>query len=68
VLALKAGLVDALPAVNEALKNAISIATQLATLGGVVVTPRDPELERKESLANSDFERSSQFNPAEERP
>lgn len=43
------GVVDSLPAVLEALRNSISIASQLGTLGGVVVFPRDVQLERSEA-------------------
>lgn len=42
-------IVDSLPAVLEALRNAISIATLLGTLGGVVVFDRDKEVDRKEA-------------------
>ncbi len=47
--AAKSGVVDSLPAVVEALRNSISIATLLGTLGGCVVFQRDTEVERKES-------------------
>lgn len=57
--ATKAGVVDSVPAVVEALRNSISIATQLGTLGGIVVFQRDLVVERQEAkdaynyLANS---------------
>lgn len=57
--AIEAGIVDSLPAVVEALRNSISIATLLGTLGGTVVFQRDVQVERQDSsdayhwLANS---------------
>lgn len=53
------GVVDSLPAVLEAIRNSISIASQLGTLGGVVVFPRDNALERSEAEASYDFYRNS---------
>lgn len=53
------GVVDSLPAVVEALRNSISIACQLGTLGGVVVFPRDPQLEREEASDTYDFMRNA---------
>jgi chaperonin GroEL len=67
VNAVEAGLLDSTPAVREALKNAISIATLMGTLGGTIVQPRDHTFESKEGHAASDFERNSNFNPADER-
>lgn len=62
------GLLDSVPAVREALKNSISIATLLGTLGGTVVFPRDSALERSEARDSADFNRNANFNPADERP
>ncbi len=69
VSALAAGVVDSLPAVLEALRNSISIASLLGTLGGCVVFGRDAELERKESRDASSFNRmaNSDANGADER-
>jgi len=53
------GVVDSLPAVLEAVRNSISIASQLGTLGGVVVFPRDTTLERSEAEASYDYYRNS---------
>lgn len=53
------GVVDSLPAVLEAVRNSISIASQLGTLGGVVVFPRDHQLEREEAGATYDFYRNA---------
>ncbi len=63
----EAGILDSTPAVREALKNSISIATLLGTLGGTVVQPRDMAFERKEAVEAADFDRMSGYNPADER-
>jgi chaperonin GroEL len=47
--AFEAGLLDSAPAVIEAIRNSISIASLLGTLGGAVVFRRDRDFERKES-------------------
>lgn len=69
VTAVEEGILDSAPAVREALKNAISIATVLGTVGGCVVQPRDLEVDRVESREYNEFERisSSGWNPADER-
>lgn len=59
VEARDAGVMDSLPAVLEALRNSISIASLLGTLGGVVVFPRDNELERTEASETYDFLRDA---------
>lgn len=59
LFARESGVVDSLPAVLEATRNSISIASQLGTLGGVVVFPRDHQLERSEASASYDFYRES---------
>lgn len=51
------GVYDCLPAVEEAIKNAASIATVMGTLGGIVAEPRDHEFERQESQADAEFRR-----------
>lgn len=53
--AIDAGIVDSTPAVLEALRNSISIATLLGTLGGVVVFKRDIELERQEARDTMEY-------------
>lgn len=63
----QAGLLDSTPAVVESLKNAISIATLLGTLGGAIVFPRDGELERSESKSVEEWKRDTNMNPADER-
>lgn len=56
------GLFDATKAVSESLNNAVSIASVLGTMGGVVCHPRDAEFERSEARADSEFMRVSE-NP-----
>jgi chaperonin GroEL len=56
--AMKAGLLDSVPAVRDAIKNAISIASLLGTLGGAVVFGRDQELERSEAKDSLEFQRT----------
>ncbi|MDE2425737.1 MAG: hypothetical protein KGO96_07505 [Elusimicrobia bacterium] len=61
-------ILDSLPAVLEAVRNAISIASLLGTLGGVVVFERDDVLERTESSDTNRFLRDAGAeNPANER-
>jgi chaperonin GroEL len=63
------GVVDCTPAVKEAIRNSVSIAAQLGTLGGCVVFKRDHELERHEARENNAFVKDlSNTNPADERP
>ncbi len=59
VNATDAGVMDSLPAVIEALRNSISIATLLGTLGGTIVFQRDREIERTESADAYHFMRNS---------
>ncbi len=58
-----------MPAVREALKNAISIATLYGTLGGVIVQARDREFELTDSRDAAEFRRQvdEDWNPADER-
>ena len=66
--AFDAGVLDSTPAVLEALRNSISIASLLGTLGGAVVFPRDVELERREAgEAHSYLRDAGEANPADER-
>jgi chaperonin GroEL len=67
------GIFDASKAVEEAINNAVSIASVLGVLGGIVAFPRDEAFERSEAKADSDFGRAvdnpNQFtNEANERP
>jgi chaperonin GroEL len=59
VLAKDSGVMDSLPAVLEALRNSISIASLLGTLGGTIVFPRDNELERREAQDNYEYMRNA---------
>jgi chaperonin GroEL len=61
------GILDSTPAVMESIRNAISCASQIGTLGGCVVFKRDGELERKEARATQDWLRNANYNPADER-
>jgi chaperonin GroEL len=67
VNAFEGGILDSLPAVKEALKNSISIATILGTVGGCIVQPRDLEVDRTESREYNEFTRTADWNPADER-
>jgi len=69
VNALDCGILDSLPAVKEALKNAISIASLLGTLGGCIVQARDREIDTIETKSYGEFMKSmhDNFNPADER-
>jgi chaperonin GroEL len=52
------GIFDAQPAVKQAILNAVSIASVMGTLGGIVCTPRDEQLERRFALDEADFNRT----------
>lgn len=54
------GILDSLPAVLEAIRNSLSIATLLGTLGGTIVFARDRELDRQESKENASWLRDSE--------
>lgn len=64
--AFASGILDSVPAVLEAIRNSIAIATLLGTLGGVVVFNRDEQLEREEAHAAADFDRNSSVEIASE--
>lgn len=55
----ESGVVDSLPAVLEAVRNSLSIASLLGTLGGTIVFPRDTELERREAQDNMQWMRDA---------
>jgi chaperonin GroEL len=67
VNALECGILDSLPALREAVRNSISIATVLGTVNGCIVQPRDEGVDRVESKEKHEWDRNSQFNPADER-
>lgn len=52
------GIFDAMQAVRQSLINSISIASTLGTCGGIVVQPRDKELELQDSRDLANFERT----------
>jgi chaperonin GroEL len=67
------GIFDSASAVEEALKNAASIAMVMGTIGGIVAYPRDEAMERDEAKADAGFGRAvespeSFVNEANERP
>lgn len=68
VNALESGLLDSTPAVLEAIRNSISIASLLGTCGGTVVFKRDLSLERQDARDNNEFLRNANVNEADERP
>ena len=63
--ALEDGLLDSVPAVLEAVRNSISIAALLGTLGGCVVFARDDLLERGEADNTAEFLRNANVNEAD---
>jgi chaperonin GroEL len=69
VNAYKAGILDCLPAVVEAVKNGISAASCVGTMAAVVVYDRDREFERKEAYEQEAWKRDAmgEENPADER-
>lgn len=67
VPAFSAGILDSAPAVLEAVRNSLSIAALLGTLGGTVVFRRDRDLERAEAQATASYLRDAHSNPADER-
>lgn len=54
----KLGIYDATLAVKQALTNAVSIASVMGTLGGIVAFPRDNQLEIQEAKEVSNFNRT----------
>jgi chaperonin GroEL len=62
------GLLDSLPAVKEAIRNAISVAASAGTCGGIISFPRDLEMERDEARDTADFLRHAGINEADTRP
>lgn len=64
---VEGGLLDSTPAVLEAVRNSISIASLLGTLGGAVVQLRDFQLDRKEAHDTQQWLRDANINEANER-
>lgn len=65
---IELGVLDSTPAVQDAIRNSLSIASQLGTLGGLVVHPRDQAFERQEARDVQDWLRNANVNEADERP
>lgn len=65
--AVEIGVLDSTPAVREAVRNSISIASLLGTLGGIIAFERDAQLERSEARDTQDFIRNANINEANER-
>jgi chaperonin GroEL len=64
--AFDSGILDSVPAVLEAIRNSVAIATLLGTLGGVVVFNRDSEMELEEARAALDFDKNASVEIANE--
>jgi chaperonin GroEL len=62
--AFERGILDSTPAVLEALRSSLSIASLMGTIGGIVAFKRDDELERSEAMDVSHFNKS--FTPGEQ--
>ena len=66
---LEAGILDSVPAVLEAIRSSLSIATLLGTLSGTIVFARDGALERQEASDTANFLRSAnEASEADQRP
>jgi chaperonin GroEL len=66
---LEGGILDSTPAVLEALRNSLSIAAQIGTLGAAVVFKRDGDLERAEARDTIGFLKDAdQYGEKIERP
>lgn len=52
---IEGGILDSTPAVSEALRNSVSIASLLGTLGGTICFQRDMDLERSEAMSVMDY-------------
>jgi chaperonin GroEL len=62
------GLLDSTPAVLEAVRNSISIATRLGACGGTVAFQRDIAVERQEAKEIREYLRTVEEEPITERP
>ena len=54
----KMGVFDAALAVEQSLKNAVSISSVMGTLGGIVAFPRDHQLENQDSRDSVNFQKT----------
>jgi len=61
---IAAGIIEPAKVIRVSIGNALSVATLLTTLGGIVVVPRDSNLEMQMDLANQAF--SNMMSTAEE--
>jgi chaperonin GroEL (HSP60 family) len=68
VHAFKSGILDSVPAVLEAIRNSLSVASQLGTCGGICVFARNEELDMKEAIDAANWARDSSVNEADLRP
>lgn len=59
VKAVDGGILDSTPAVLEAIRSSLSIASLLGTLGGTVVFQRDDILERNEAVSVMEYNRNA---------
>ena len=53
--AYDAGIIEPTKVIRVSISNAISVAALLIGLGGIVVTPRDSNMEQQIEIANSAF-------------
>lgn len=65
--AWQAGILDAAPAVIQALRNSLAVASVVGIPGSSIVFITDPELERREALEAAAFKRNAGTNEANER-
>ena len=61
---MEAGIIEPAKVIRVSIGNALSVASLLTTLGGIVVVPRDSNLEMQMDLANQAF--SNMMSTAEE--
>jgi chaperonin GroEL (HSP60 family) len=52
---IESGIIEPAKVVRVSIANALSVATLLTTLGGIVVTPRNSDMEMQMELANQAF-------------
>lgn len=65
--AFQEGILDSTPAVLESIRNSLSIAALLGTLGGVVVYKRDDAFERQDHLDTQEYLRNAGVNERDQR-
>lgn len=65
---IELGVLDSVPAVLEAIRNSVSIASLLGTLGCTVVFNRNAALETKEASETQEWLRNADTNEADNRP